>query len=109
MHIFFTFNWYLQRIYRVISLLFATTCPESGRLIDVKISKLPLDNSKTVRFVSFTVSHSLRFPEVSLFSQSSSFLDSFYFTMFTMWLNLDKLLILLKGEQKMFVFIMNQV
>ena len=105
MHIFFTFNWYLQRIYRVISLLFATTCPESGRLIDVKISKLPLDNSKTVRFVSFTVSHSLRFPEVSLFLN----LLLFYFTMFTMWLNLDKLLILLKGEQKMFVFIMNQV
>ena len=86
-------------------MLFATTCPESGRLIDVKISKLPLDNSKTVRFVSFTVSHSLRFPKVSLFLN----LLLFYFTMFTMWLNLDKLLILLKVEQKMFVFIMNQV
>ena len=72
MHIFSMFNRYLQRIYRVISLLFATTCPESGRLIDVKISKLPLDNSKTVRFVRFTVSNSLRFPKGFPFSQSSS-------------------------------------
>ena len=52
----------------------------------------------------FTVSHSLRFPKGFPFSQSSSF----YFSMFTMWLNLDKLLILQKDEQKMNVDFSNE-
>ena len=77
--------------YRVISLCvsYHMSRENGSRVIDVKISKLPLDNLKVYGLWVLQF-HYFQF----VLKFFNTFFPFFYFTMFTMWLNLDKLFIL---------------